>query len=160
MVMEPQTRSSERLTIACGLLVAAMGLFYILYSAIVGPSSKQHGEEPGWLGFVFGMIFLLGGSAAIIKIVVGSTAPGGGLPATAPRWLSFTYQAMVMAIVVDMGLLASWIAFGPGQRQFSGSGAIFGEIGGRVAFGIGALIIWIVLVAIVIGGARRFIERR
>jgi hypothetical protein len=65
-----------------------------------------------------------------------------------------------MAIVVDMGLLASWIAFGPGQRQFSGSGAIFGEIGGRVAFGIGALIIWIVLVAIVIGGARRFIERR
>jgi hypothetical protein len=160
MVMDPQTRSSTRLTIACGLLAAAMGLFYILYSAIVGPSARHNGEEPGWLGFVFGMIFLLGGSAAIIKTVVGSTAPGGGLPATAPRWLSFTYHAMVVAIVVGMGLLASWIAFGPGQRQFSGSGAIFGEIGGRIAFGIGALIIWIVLVAIVVGGARRFIERR
>ena len=137
-----------------------MGLFYMLYSVIVGPNARHNGEEPGWLGFVFGMIFLLGGSAAIIQTVAGSTPSGGSLPATAPRWLRLIYHAMIVAIVFGMGMLFSWIAFGLGQREFSGSGAIFGEIGGRIAFGIGALIIWIVLVAIAIGGARRFIERR
>ena len=155
--MDPRKSSSARLTIACGLLAAAMGFFYMLHSAgIVGPPARHGSEEPGWLGFVFGLVFLLGGSTAIIKTAVaGDNPPEGDLPRTAPRWLRLVYHAMVLAIVAGLGMLFSWIAFGPGQREFSGSGSIFGEIGGRVAFGISAILIWIVVLAIAIHGARR-----
>jgi hypothetical protein len=37
----------------------------------------------------------------------------------------------------------TWIAIGPGKRAFTGSGAIFGETVGRIAFGIGAMLFWI-----------------
>jgi len=141
------------------MLAAAMGLFYVIdFAGLVGSPTPHDPDEPTWLPLVFGMIFLLGGSAAMIKTAFGrDNPPGGGLPSAAPRWLKLIYHVMVLALVTGMGVLFSWIAFAPGRREFSGSGAIFGELGGRVMFGIGALLIWICVIVIAIDGARRFI---
>src|ERR1700745_1105879 len=62
-------------------------LFYILYAASVSGSAELDGQsEPGWLGFVFGLAFLLGGIAAIIQTALTKGNPyTGDFPATAPR---------------------------------------------------------------------------
>jgi hypothetical protein len=144
------------------LVAAAIGLFYILYSTgIVGPAARPRGEEPGWLGLVIGLIFLLGGGAVVIR----TAANRGGaserdLPATTPPWLRFIQHAMAWTIVGLLGIVASWAAFEPGRRDFAGSGSLVGEAGGRIAFGIGAVLIWVVLLAMVIAGVRRLLAHK
>jgi hypothetical protein len=56
-----------------------------------------------------------------------------------------------------MGSMFTWIAIGPGKREFTGSGAIFGETVGRIAFGIGAMLFWIVLGVFVFTKLRRLV---
>jgi hypothetical protein len=65
------------------------------------------------------------------------------------------------AIIGLLGIVASWVAFGPGQQHFAGSGSIFfGEAAGCTVFGIGAILIWIVLLAMVIAGVRRLLAHK
>jgi hypothetical protein len=160
--MGGKLQSSAKLTIACGLGAAAIGLFYILYAASVpGPAELDGQSEPGWLGFVFGLAFLLGGIAAIIQTALTKGNPyTGDFPATAPRWLTSIHHMMVLAIISSLGVIFSWVAIGPGQRHFTGSGAIFGETVGRAFFGIGAALIWIIFVAVLITSVRRFLTQK
>jgi hypothetical protein len=65
---------------------------------------------------------------------------------------------MAVAIIGLLGVAATWVAFGPGQRHFTGSGSFLGETGGRTMFGIGAVLIWALLVAMVVTGLRRLRE--
>jgi hypothetical protein len=51
------------------------------------------------------------------------------------------------------------VAVGSGKRSFTGSGAIFGDTGGRIAFGIGAILIWIFLAAILFSFATTRISK-
>ncbi len=51
----------------------------------------------------------------------------------------------------------TWVAIGPGKRAFTGSGAIFGETAGRIAFGIGAMLFWIALGVFVFTKLRRLV---
>ena len=54
--------------------------------------------------------------------------------------------------------IASWIAFGPGEREFSGGasagpvsvGGSGGETVGRVMFGFGAVLLWLMEVLIAV----------
>jgi hypothetical protein len=68
-----------------------------------------------------------------------------------------------LAIFISLGAIGSWIAFGPGERAFSGSlffstGDNAGTIG-RVAFGIGAIIVWLCALAFAVAGAARLCGR-
>ena len=77
--MGGKLQSSAKLTVACGLGTAAIGLFYILYATSVPGSAELDGQsEPGWLGFVFGLAFLLGGIAAIIQTALTKGNPYTG----------------------------------------------------------------------------------
>jgi hypothetical protein len=150
-------QSSPKLTIFYGLLAAGIGLFYVLYAAGLFGATGRHGNDaPNWLGFVFGATFVLGGIAVVIKAV---TAPdnlqANELPATTPRWLRSVYQLMALAIVGLLGVIASWVAFGPGERHFTGSGSFLGETAGRTVFGLGAVVIWVVIIAMLIATVRR-----
>ncbi len=160
--MDRNAQSSAKSTIACGLIAAAMGLFFVLLAAgVILPGATRGPDEPGWIGVIFGLIFLLGGSAVVIQAVVGDgKTPEGELPATAPMWLHAAYQAICLAIVLSLGAIGTWVAFGPGERQFTGSGSFLGEFGGRAAFGIGAASIWIVLAAMAVVKIRRLLLRR
>ena len=51
----------------------------------------------------------------------------------------------------------TWVAIGPGKRAFTGSGAIFGETVGRIAFGIGAMLFWFALGVFVFTKLRRLV---
>ena len=160
--MDRDAQSSAKSTIDCGLIAAAMGVFFILFAAgVIQLGPTRAGQEPGWVGVVCGLIFLLGGSAVVFQTVASDgKTPQGQLPASTPRWLRAVNQLICLAIVVSMGALGTWVAFGPGERQFTGSGSFLGQIGGRIAFGIGAALIWIVLAAAVFVKIRRLVLRR
>ena len=68
-----------------------------------------------------------------------------------------------LAIFVCFGLIASWVAFGPGGRHFSGT-IIFGDAAanaaiGRTVFGLGAVIVWLATAAFAAFGFRKFFDR-
>lgn len=155
--MNRQLQSSATSTVLYGLLAAGMGLFYILYALGIFGSQFHKGSDPSSLGFVFGLIFLLGGMAVVIQTIM---KRAGSEPATMPPWLNLLYHAMAFAIVGLLGIVASWVAFGPGPRHFSGSGSIFGETTGRMLFGIGAALIWVVLLGVAVSAVRSYLARR
>jgi len=158
--VEPRIQSSARSNIAYGLLAVGIGLFYVLYGlGIFGPVAHRNGDEPAWLGLVAGLIFLVGGLAVAIQTLVKLSLSGDGTMVAAPPWLKLINHVMAFVIVGLLALVATWVAFGPGQRHFTGSGSIFGETGGRIMFGAGAVIVWIVLLAIVISAVRRLRAR-
>jgi hypothetical protein len=60
-------------------------------------------------------------------------------------------------------LIASWVAFGPGGRHFSGT-IIFGDAHtnaaiGRTIFGLGAVIVWLSAAGFAAFGFRKFFDR-
>jgi hypothetical protein len=156
--MRQGSNPSPKSTIIFGLIAASIGVFYILLAGgIFGPIARQPDQEaPAWLGIVVGLIFLLGGSAVVIQTSLrNANASRQGLPAATPFWLRSFYQLLCLGIVASLGVVATWVAFGPGKRTFTGSGAFLGEVGGRAAFGIGAVLIWIVLAPIITSAIHR-----
>ena len=87
----------------------------------------------------------------------------GELPTDAPFWLRATQYLMGVAVLTCLGAIGSWIAFGQGERPFSGSSGFFsGDVSaaiGRTAFGIGALITWLGTIAFAVSGARKLFGR-
>jgi hypothetical protein len=160
--MDRQAQSSTTSTILLGLLAAGIGLFYLLYAlGIFGPAAHGNGKDPIWLGFVFGLIFLFGGLAVVIQTAVNrGAASEETLPASMPPFLKLIHHVMALAIVASLGILASWVAFGPGARHFTGSGSILGEAGGRLMFGIGAVLVWVVLLAMAVSAVRRLFSAK
>ena len=106
--------------------------------------------------------FFLAGVAIAIQTLCPSNAIGE-LPADAPRWLRLVQYLIAVAIFCCFGPIASWIAFGPGERQFSGTimtgNATIDAAIGRTAFGVGAVIIWLCTAAVIGSGIRRVFDQ-
>jgi hypothetical protein len=68
-----------------------------------------------------------------------------------------------VAIFASLAAIGSWIAFGPGERAFSGSiGFVAGDVGaivGRIVFGTGAVIAWLGAIAFAVSGTRNLLGR-
>ena len=70
------------------------------------------------------------------------------------RWVS---QAAAIVAFASLAVIVNWVAFGPGPRQFSGGMSVGGfviaspsgsEIGGRVMFGVGAVILDLIVLVV------------
>ena len=88
----------------------------------------------------------------------------GELPEGAPYWLRLFQYLLVLAIFAALAAIGSFVAFGPGTRSFSVSVSLVStsggsEIFGRVAFGIGAIITWLCLILVAVGGWRKLVSR-
>jgi hypothetical protein len=84
----------------------------------------------------------------------------GLLPASMPPFLKLIQHAMAFAIVALLGIVASWVALGPGARHFTPSGSIIGEASGRLVSGIGAALVWVVLLAMAASAVRRLFSAK
>ena len=123
--------NSATTTRLCGALAAAMGGFYVLEGlGVIGGAAPASGDERA-VAACAGAMFVAGGAAAVL-----TTIPGRGVRAA--------IEALSLAIVSGFAAIAGWISIGPGERHFGGSLAMFGaranEIGGRVMFGVSALV--------------------
>jgi hypothetical protein len=146
-------------------VAAAVGAYFFAVGArllpIPGGPANLHG--PLWLILCAGLAFFLAGLAIAIQ-TLGHANAGGELPAEAPRWMRVAQYLIALAIFVCFGAIGSWIAFGPGERQFSGT-FMFGDpatnaIIGRAVFGVGAIMIWLCTAAMVAFGIRKFFNNQ
>lgn len=139
-----------------GLLTAGLGLFFVLISLGIIPASRSQAPAPLWIGGLAGLAFLLAGVAV-------ATARPGAAPGSV-----MTNPVLGGAIFALMVVIANWVAFGPGERRVSGDlalpfiavGGRMGEWTGRAAFGIGAVIMDLLVVWLVVRGVRRLVRQR
>jgi hypothetical protein len=146
--------------IVIGVFFGAMGTFIVLLA--LGTFGDPHLSDgtPPWVGVAAGMAFLLGGLAIIVGYgVAGGVAPDGDLPAGTPFFVRLVQYALGLGITTILASIASWVAFGSGSRHFSGSGPfISGAVNeplGRTVFGIGAVLIWAIMAAMLVLGIKR-----
>ena len=117
------------------LAIIALGAFVALMGLGVIPVDENNFNGPRWLTTVAGLVFVLGGSALLMKTI--------GISENTP-----IYLLPVALLVSGMAAIGLWVAFGPGERGFDGSFGIAsffgyrksGELIGRGVFGIGALL--------------------
>ncbi len=130
-----------------GAMVVLMGMVPMLAAVGVLPTDDDSWNAPRWVGGVAGGLFVVAGLYLLTKPAVDRLDP----------WLKKQIAGLFpLLIVTGMAAISSWIAFGPGDRQFEG-GASNGflqyswgnanQLLGRVAFGVGAVFL-IVITAI------------
>src|SRR5580704_2681257 len=163
--MDSKSQLSPRMAILVGLLFIAMGLAVTpLVGELVAPGWHPTTDgAPLLVQYSIGLIFVLAGFAIIVDYGVGHADANGNLPADAPLWLYVTQQLLVLGIVGSMGALFSWISIGSGPREFTmstpvGTSPLGNSVIGRIAFGIGAVLFWIIFVAIAVIAARRLLK--
>ncbi len=139
--------------ITLGIVCIACGVPPVLGSLRVIPLTPDAGV-PVWVGVAAGSVFLLAAVLLFVDAAAGGTSSDGSLPETAPPILRSIQSLTGMAIAVVLGAVASWIAFGKGERHFSSTISLpfiayhsrSSDLPGRIAFGIGAVIVWIVVI--------------
>jgi hypothetical protein len=123
---EPESLSPRaRIPQWAPMLSMAIGAFIVSASTGVAPGAEG-GEPPGVVAAA-GVVFLLAGLAML---------------AHSERIRS----TLVILILVALAGIGTWIAVGPGERIINVDGVVQGRasaIGGRVAFGIGAVVTWV-----------------
>ena len=85
------------------------------------------------------------------------------VPDDAAPWLKLAYRVLGIGVTGALATIGTWIAIGCGPRAFTISGS-FGEMQtsgqtlGRVVFGLGAVIVWIYVIALTIGTVRKLFK--
>jgi hypothetical protein len=157
--MNRQGPASPRTTFVCGLLAVAMGLFLLLVGLGAVPVNPRSVHAPLWTASAAGIAFMLAGLSIAVGAIHG-VSETGELPKDTGWWMRLFYYAVGLVITGSLASVASWVAFGPGPRAFSGTGMFLlsretGDTVGRVVFGIGAVLTWLFTIAIAVSGARK-----
>ena len=137
----PVTDSASRGGLGVGLACAAMGLMLVgfaIYSAVhADPVTADN-----FIGMPAGLMFVFAGILM-------------ALPPRYGKW----QNVLATLLITCFALTIDWVAFGPGERRFSGSmmgiGFIPGEFFGRAVFGVFAVVLDICAIAMWIGQCRR-----
>jgi len=165
-VASSQPKLTPHSAVLFGIACAAASVLPILGGLGVIDMKLTPGT-PRWVGVGAGGVFLLAGMMLIVDGATGAIGTDGQLSTDAPRWLHVFQSLMGLGIVATMGAIASWIAFGPGERHFSTTISLpFGwwrpandQTMGRWAFGIAATLIWCIIAGVIVANVRRLIAR-
>jgi hypothetical protein len=133
--------------IIMGLAFGGMGTLIVLLGlGVVG--HPKPGDAPPWVIVCAGFAFILGGLAVIVGYgVANGVGPDGDVAPGTPWPIRAVQYVLGLGVAVLLAVIATWVAFGPGPRHFSATGT-FGrgpasEISGRIAFGAGAVLLWL-----------------
>lgn len=151
---------SPRAAAVLGALCVAMGLLVVLVAADVIPTDAQGLHAPRWVISAGGLFFVAAGVA-----LATFSAPGAPEAAGRTTWRSVLLGGTVVGL---LAAIFGWIAFGPGERRFGGGlagpfvsvGGPASEWSGRVAFGIGAVLMGLFLIWLLARGLRQRLGRR
>lgn len=149
-------------------LLAGTMIFLIALNWIAVDPARIH--APRWvLGLIGGMFALSGLAILYFGIANGLGRGPGSAGERDPEAFSVIGWLLGLVIVGGMAVVAGWIAFGPGERAFSGSIGVGGvsvggsggsETVGRWFFGIGAVLTGAFGVWGLVYGLRRLAGRR
>src|SRR5581483_8197814 len=127
------------------------------------------GTNPLWVAFAAGLMFVCAGLAIIVDYAIaGGVGPDGDLVAGTPFAIRVANVVFGLAIVGLMTAVFGWVAFGAGPREFSTtielpfwfSHGRSSELPGRIAFGIGTVLMALMFVACGIVGVRRLLRQQ
>jgi hypothetical protein len=147
-----------------GLLFVAMGAFVVLAVTGIIPEGQKGLGAPVWVAVCAGGLFVLAGGAVLLRTAAGGNLDDGEMPANAPFWMRLAQYFIGLAIVAGLASIGSWVAFAPGEREFTVTSTLTGrapanEWIGRIVFGIGAVIVWAMLVVFAVSWKRKLFGR-
>lgn len=158
-----RTTLSRRQAIVFGGMFALFGVFPLLIAAgVVTPQGPS--DTPRWVVGAIGLMFVLAGVAIVLGYAIApGIDPDGQLSPDTPFSIQVAQYLVGLAIVALMTLVFAWVGFGPGERHFSTTislpaGSARGASSsrsGRIAFGGVSLLMFAMLVALGVSGARR-----
>jgi hypothetical protein len=138
-------RNGASTPVWAGLICAAVGAFIMVMAGYDPDESRFH--APRWVVALTGATFVLGGLAAMR----GYARTSDGRPAAH----TVSYGFILALLLTCFAAVASWVAFGPGDRDFrgaldAGTGLLPFEVGemlGRMVFSPGALLLDVMALA-------------
>ena len=100
----------------------------------------------------------------MVRARAGMTDMQSEVPDSAPRWTKLSYRVLAIGTAGALATIGTWIAIGSGPRAFSLSAPLVemqttGEMIGRTVFGLGAVIVWIYVIALTVGTVRKLFDR-
>jgi hypothetical protein len=140
-----------------GTLIMLLGL------GVVGGLKPT--DAPPWVVICGGFLFVLAGLAVIVGYgVANGMAPDGDLAPETPLAVRAVQYLLGLGITVGLSVIATWIAFAPGERHFTGTSPLGSgpvrEATGRVAFGVGAVLSWTFSVVLAVTSLKRLRRAR
>jgi hypothetical protein len=128
-----------------GGMVVLMGMFPVLAAVGIIPTEDSSWHAPRWVGAVAGGLFVVAGIFILTKPAVDRLEP---------RLKKQIAGLFPLLIVSGLAAISCWVAFGPGERQFSNSASNAlvavswggGELVGRIAFGLGAVALIVITI--------------
>ena len=155
-----QKQPSPWETIGLGTLAAIIGFYLVLATLSLLPAPGGP-DAPMWLVLAVGFGLLLGGLWHLIPaLVMDELRVDGEASPNAPQRLHVAQYVFALAVAMCCAMVGSWIALGPGAHgslPFSTSDSL--DMIGRAAFGIGAVVIWLGLIAVATSGWRKLVSR-
>jgi hypothetical protein len=136
----PTTFAARLFTVLFGGVLVAVGSAIVAVALGHVPARMN---APPWVVASAGGVFIAGGGLLVFE----------AFPVTA----AFK-KALHILFIAALALPFNWTAFGPGEREFNRTTSINGvaystpasETGGRIAFGIGAVVLDLIVVAFVV----------
>jgi hypothetical protein len=159
--LNSSSRSHDRSLLAIGAICAACGIYFVLVGLdLTPPPSKING--PLWLSICVGLVFLAGGTMVAVRGWL-AVPDSQDLPADTPRALIALQWIAAVATCASLAAAGTWIAFGAGPRHFVLPLPVYGSLGeaiGRAAFGIGAVLAWLIVLAMARVGAKKIFGKK
>jgi hypothetical protein len=155
-----QKQPSPWETIGLGTLAAVVGFFLVLAALSLLPSPGRP-NRPVWVVLAAGFCLLLSGLWRLIPALVMEEFRVDGKASTdTPQPLHVAQYVFALAVVMCCAMVGSWIALGPGAHgslPFSSSDSV--DVLGRAIFAIGAVVIWLGLIAVALSSWRKRVGR-
>ncbi len=145
-----------------GIALSLAGLYFMLGSIGVLPMPDADG--PAVMVFAAGVAFLFAGLCCLVCARTEMADNLTTLPEASAGRIKLSYQALGIGVLGAFATIATWVAISSGPRAFTMSaphGAVqtTGDLVGRSVFGLGAVTIWIVVIALTVSTVRKLLNR-
>jgi hypothetical protein len=148
--MEPNntTKTPPNRQIVFGLIALLLGAAIVGLAMGIIPLDESKFRAPHWVVGLAGSTFALAGLSLLLQGGFEKLFAESGSASIQKEWLSLLQSLLAACIVTALCLVAGWVAFAEGERQFS-STASMGPIGisgpasdtvGRIVFGVAAVL--------------------
>jgi hypothetical protein len=156
-------QASPHDVIGVGIAFAVAGLYVMLGAAGYAPMPESN--SPAFIGFCAGAAFLFAGLTCMVRARAGMLNMETEIPDGAPRWMQVSYRVLAIGAAGALAIIGTYVAIGSGPRAFGLSAPFIemqttGEVVGRTVFGLGAVIVWIIVIALTVGTVRKLFDRR
>ena len=161
--MSAPDQASPADLIGLGIACAAGGGYFVLVGFGLLPPPGDT-SAPAAIVVAAGLAFLFAGLTCVVRAKAGMSDHDSDVPDRAPLWTKLAYRALGIGVAGALAIIGTWIAIGSGPRAFTisapfGDMRTTGEAIGRTMFGLGAVIVWIYVIALTVSTVRKIFGR-